>query len=92
MAWIKYKESHDKVPQSWIEDCQKMYTITIKKLESGIVSGKKMFIGGENLEIHFLEEVLSSLIFVIEMMPLTYMFRKCIEGYKFTKSQEKIYN
>ena len=36
------------------------------------------------------EDVLSLILFVIAMMPLDYISRKCTEGYKLIKSQEKI--
>ena len=38
----------------------------------------------------FQGDVLSPLLFVIAMIPVYHIFRKCTEGYKFTKSQEKI--
>ena len=38
----------------------------------------------------FQGDALSPLLFVIAMMPLNYMLKKCTEGNKFTKSQEKI--
>ena len=38
----------------------------------------------------FRGDVLSPLLFVIAMMPLNYILRKCSGGYKLTKSQEKI--
>ena len=37
----------------------------------------------------FQGDALSPLLFVIAMMPLTHVFRKCIAGYKLRKSQEK---
>ena len=38
---------------------------------------------------NFQGDALSPLIFVIAMMPLNHILRKCIVGYKLTKSQEK---
>ena len=52
--------------------------------------------GGKTLaeaKVHgrfFQVEALFSLQFVISMMSLSYILRKSTEGYKFTKSQEKI--
>ena len=38
----------------------------------------------------FQGDALSPLLFVIAMMPLKYIFRKCTTGYKLSKLQEKI--
>ena len=38
----------------------------------------------------FQEDALSPLLFVIAMMPLSCISRKCTGGYNFTKSQKKI--
>ena len=40
----------------------------------------------------FQRDALSSLLFVIAMMPLNYILRECTGGYKITKSQWKINN
>ena len=37
-------------------------------------------------------EALSSLLFIIAMMPLNPSLRKCTAGYKLSRSQEKIYH
>ena len=38
----------------------------------------------------FQGDALSPLLFIIAMMPLNHILRKCTAGYKITKSQEKI--
>ena len=38
----------------------------------------------------FQGDALSLLLFVISMMPLNHIFRKCTAGYKLSKSQENI--
>ena len=38
----------------------------------------------------FQEDALSPLLFLVAMMPLNYLLRKCTGGNKFTKAQEKI--
>ena len=38
----------------------------------------------------FQGDALSPLLFIIAMMPLNYILRKCTAGYKLTRSQEKI--
>ena len=45
---------------------------------------------GGNLLFAKLQTVLSTLLFVIEMMPHNLILRKCTDGYKLYKSQEKI--
>ena len=62
-----------------------------KKLKSGINSRKKKTL--VKVKIHgsiFQEDSLSQLLFIIPMMPLSYILKKSIGGCKFTKSQEKI--
>ena len=58
-----------------------------EKLESKI---KKNLIKVKILSGIFQRDALSPLLFVIAMLPLTCILRKCTGGYKFTKSQEKI--
>ena len=56
----------------------------------------KLKAGGKNLaetKIQrgiFQGDALSPLLFIIVMMPLSYILRKCTAGHKLTKSQEKI--
>ena len=38
----------------------------------------------------FQGDALSPLLFIIAMMPLNHILRKCTDGYKLSKSQEKI--
>ena len=38
----------------------------------------------------FQGDALSQLLFIIAMMPLDHIFRKCTAGYKISRSQEKI--
>ena len=52
--------------------------------------------GGRNLaeakiqRCIFQGDALSPLLFIIAMMPLNYILRKCTAGYKVSRSQEKI--
>ena len=56
----------------------------------------ELSVGGKSLaevkiqKVIFQGNVLSPLPFVIEMMTLNHILRKCTGGYKLTKSQEKI--
>ena len=68
-----------------------MYKISIKsKIHYGSHVGEKTL---SEMKIQwgiFQRDVFSPLLFVIAMMSLNYILRKCTEGYKLTKLQEKI--
>ena len=98
MAWINYKKAYNMVPQSWIINCLKMYKILhevinfIKKnMKNWIV---ELTAGGKSLaetKIQrgiFQGDALS--LFIIAMMPLNHILRKCTAGYKLSTSREKI--
>ena len=60
----------------------------MKKLESGFDRRRKTL---AQVKIqNYLPDVLSPLIFVIAMMPLNHVLRKCTGVYRLNKSQEKI--
>ena len=100
MVWIDYKKADDMVPQSWIINCLKMYKISheiinfIKKKMKNW--GVELTAGGKSLaetKIQrgiFLRDALSPLLFIIAMMPLNHILRKCTAGYKLSRSQKKI--
>ena len=100
MAWIIYKKAYGMVVQSIIIDSLKMYKISdavIKFIEKIMQTWwVKLKAGGKILaEVKiqrgiFQGDALSSLLFVISMMPLNHILRKCIDRYKLNKSQEKI--
>ena len=94
MAWIDYKNAYDVVPPNCIIECLKIYKIsdkvirfilnTMKKLESGNDNRRKLNWG------IFLGNTLSPLLFVIAMMPLNHILKKCTDRCKLDNSQEKI--
>ena len=100
MAWVDYKKAYDMVPQSWIPHCLKMYKIShevINFIEKTTQTWRvELAAGGRSLteaKIQrgiFQEDALSPLLFIIAMMPLNHILRKCIAGYKLSGSQEKI--
>ena len=55
-----------------------------------LITGEKTLTEVEIPRAFFQGDVLSPLLFVIVMMPLNHILRKCIGNPKFTKSQEKI--
>ena len=100
MAWIDYKKAYDMVPQSWIINCLKMYQISHEtinfiekkheKLESWINSRRKKLGRNKDTRGIFQGDALSPLLFIITVMSLNHILRKCTAGYKLNRSQEKI--
>ena len=100
MSWIDYKNAHDMVPQNWIINCLKMYKIsheTINFIEKTMKNWRvELTAGGKSLaetKIQrgiFQGDELSPLLFIIAMMTLNHILRKCTAGYKLSRSQEKI--
>ena len=80
-----------KLPQNVqsIRRNHKLYGENHENLESGMESRREKLNCSENPERLFQGDALSPLLFVIAMMPLNYIFRRCT-GYKFDKLQEKI--
>ena len=88
------------VPQSWMIHCLKMYEIShevINFIEKTMQTWRvELEGGGRSLaEIKtqrriFQGDALSPLLFIIAMMPLNHILRKCIAGYKLSWLQEKI--
>ena len=100
MVWIDDKMSYDIVPQSWIIDFSKMwkvFDVIIKFIEQKMENwGVELTAGEKRLLVVkiqcgiFQGDMLSPLLFVIRMMSLNSIIRKCTCRYKLTKSQEKI--
>ena len=100
MAWIDYKKAYDMFPRSWILHCLKLYKMPnqiIQLIKKTMQTWRvELTAGGQSLakvKIErgiFKRDALSPLLFVIAMMPLNFILRKCTAGYKLSKSQEKI--
>ena len=100
MAWIDYKKAYDMVPHSWIINSLKMYKIshevinfidkTMKTWRVELTAGGRSLAETKIQRGIFLGDALSPLLFIIAMMPLNHILRKCTAGYKLTRSQEKI--
>ena len=100
MAGLTTKRAYDAVPKSWILHCIKMFKIPddviqfIKKnLETWTVELTARWKSLAEVKIPgsiFQGDALSLLLFVIAMMPLNHVIRKCTAGYKLSRSQEKI--
>ena len=100
IAWIANKKLYDMVPQSWMINCLKMYKISnevVNVIEKTMKTWKvELTAGGRSLAVAkvqrgiFQGDALSPLLFIIAMMPVNHILRKCTAGYKLSKSQEKI--
>ena len=100
MAWNDNKKTWHIVPQNWIIHCLKMYKIShevINFIEKTMQTWRvELTAGGRSLaetKIQrgiFQGDSLSPLLFIIAMMPLEHILRKCRAGYKLSGSQEKI--
>ena len=99
-AWIDYKTAYNIVPQSWILHSLKMYKIPdqgVQFIQKTMQTWRvELTVGGKSLaEVKiqrgiFQRGALSPLLFVITTMPLNHILRKCTDGFKLSKSQEKI--
>ena len=88
------------VPQSWMIHCLKMYKISHKVInfieKTRQTWRVELTAGGRSLaETKFQRgifqgDALSPLLFIIAMMPLNHIVRKCTAGHKLSGSQEKI--
>ena len=100
MACIDYKMVYDMVPQTWIIKCLKMYKIshevinfsekTMKTRRVELTAGGKSLTETKIQISIFQSDALSPLLFIISMMPLNPLLRKCTAGHKLSRSEEKI--
>ena len=100
MAWIDYKKAYDMVPHSWIINSLKTYKIsdeiknfidkTMKTWRVELTAGGRRLAEAKIQRGIFQRDVLSLLQFIIAMMPLNHILRKCTAGYKLSRSQEKV--
>ena len=99
MAWIDYKKAYDMVLHSWIINSLKMYKIShevINFIDKTMktwrveLTVRRRLAEGKILRGIFPGDALSPLLFIIAMMPLDHILRKCTAGYKLSRSQEEI--
>ena len=99
MPQIDYKKAYDIVAKSWIIHSLKMYKKSdevIKFIDNTVRNWRvELTAGGKSLtemKIQrgiFQRDALSPFLFVIAIMPIKHIRRKCIGGYKLQKSPEK---
>ena len=100
MAWIDNKKAYDMVPHSWIINNLKRYKIsdevinfidkTMKTWRMELTAGGRRLAEAKIQRGIFQGDALSPLLFIIAMMPLNHILRKCTARYKHSRSQEKV--
>ena len=101
MAWIYYKKVYDMVLQSWLTNClsqnvqnirwsHKLYWENHENLKVELTARGRSLAEAKIQRGIFQGDALSPLLFIIAMMPLNHILRKCTAGYKLSRSQEKI--
>ena len=100
MALIDFKKAYDMVPRSWIINSLKMHKIsdevinfidkTMKTWRVKLTAGGRRLAEAKIQRGIFQVDTLSPLLFIIVMMPLNHILRKCTAGYKLSRSQEKV--
>ena len=100
MAWIDYKKAYDVVPHSWIINSLKMYKIseevinfiakTMKTWRVELTAGGRRLAEAKIQRGIFQGDALLPLLFIIAIMPLNHILRKCTAGYKLSRSQQKV--
>ena len=100
MAWVDYKRAYDMVPQSWVLHSLKVYKIpdrVVQFIEKKMDTWRvELTAEGKSLtEVKIKRDIFqgdaqSPLLFVIAMMLLKHILRKCTARYKLSKLQEKI--
>ena len=100
MALVVYKKAYDMVTQSWIINYVNMNKIsdevinliekTMKIWRMELIAGGRCFTEAKIQRGIFQGDALSPLQFVIAIMPLNHILRKCTAGYKLSQLQENI--
>ena len=92
MAWIDYKKAYDMVTHGWISECLEMFGIasnvqdflnnSMKSWKSEFNASGKKLAEADNRRGIFQEDSLSPLLFVLCMVPLTWLLRRAKPGYE----------
>ena len=76
-----YKRSHEVI--NFIEKTMQTWRVELTAVERSLAE--------TNIQREIFQgDALSPLLFIIAMMPLNHILRKCIAGYKLSRSKEKI--
>ena len=100
VAWIDYKKTYDMVPHSWIVECFGMVGVSeqIKLFLSESMKAWRVDLTCSNQSLGrvnikrgiFQGDSLSSLLFVLGLIPLTLILHKSESTYQFSSMKEKI--
>ena len=100
MAWIDYKKAYDMVPHSWILETLRLTGVAenIRDFLKRTMANWKTVLTSSGEELGevgirrgiFQGDTLSPLLFVVAMIPLSYLLNKETMGYKFGKEGKKI--
>ena len=97
MAWIDYREAYDMVPHSWIMECLDLFGVAenVKSLLVNSMEKWKVMLCSENSELGKVEikrdifqgDSLSSLVFVLALIPLSLILRMAKAAYELSESK-----
>ena len=100
MAWIDYRKAYDMIPHSWILQCMRLTGVSeniMQMVENSMQNWKTTFTsaGKELPEVpirrsFFQGDSLSSLLFVICLIPMSLVLRKVKAGYSFANDKPKV--
>ena len=100
VAWIDYKKADDVVPHFWIVECLAMVGVSeqIKYFLSESMKAWRVDLTCNNQSLGevdleqgiFQGDSLSSLLFVLSLIPFTVILRKTESAYQFSSNKEKI--
>ena len=92
MVWIDYKKAYDIIPLCWIISCLKMYKIshevvnfiekTMKTWRMELTAGRRILAKTKIQRGIFQGDALSPFLFIIAMISLNHIVRKCTARYK----------
>ena len=100
MAWIDYRKAYDLVPHSWVNECMEMFRIA-QNLRTFLQKSMQRWrlsltANGEDLgEVNvkrgiFQGDSQSPLMFVLNMVPLSLIYKKVNACYKWGKKEYKL--
>ena len=100
IAWIDYRKAYDMVPHSWIIECLNMIGVAdnLKELIrrsmprwKTILTAGKQELGEVSIQRGIFQgDCLSPLLFVICLLPMSMILRKCKAGYQLERGKTKI--
>ncbi len=100
IAWIDYRKAYDMIPHSWIIECLNMIGVAenLKELLlrsmprwKTILTAGKEELGEVTIQRGIFQgDCLSPLLFVICLLPMSMVLRKCKAGYQLEKGKTKV--